>query len=93
MQTRRLSILGRVQGVGYRDAFRTEAEHLGLRGWIRNRADGSVEALVQGTPAALDAIAAWARRGPPFARVDAVRAESVPGAPDEPPAFRRLPSA
>jgi acylphosphatase len=78
MATRRLLITGRVQGVGFRYALRSEAERLGLAGWVRNRSDGSVEALATGAPQALDALAAWARRGPPAARVAEVRIESVP---------------
>lgn len=75
MATQRLLITGRVQGVGFRYALQTEAERLGLAGWVRNRSDGSVEALAQGAPQALEALAAWARRGPPAARVTAVHVE------------------
>jgi acylphosphatase len=81
MATRRLLITGRVQGVGFRYALQDEAEKLGLAGWVRNRRDGSVEALAQGSPQALEALAAWARRGPPAARVTSLRIEA---APDEP---------
>jgi len=80
MKATRLRITGRVQGVGYRAAFLHEAQRLGLSGWVRNRLDGSVEALVAGDAAALQAIAAWARRGPTLARVDAVALEDVPDA-------------
>ena len=66
---KRLLIEGLVQGVGYRYAFSDQAEALGLRGWVRNRADGSVEACVHGAPAALDKIVEWAHRGPAAARV------------------------
>lgn len=67
--TRQIRVNGFVQGVGFRAAMRDEARKLGITGWVRNRADGSVEALVQGPPAALDAIIHWAGRGPPGARV------------------------
>jgi acylphosphatase len=72
MRTIHLSISGRVQGVGFRDALRREAERLGIVGWVRNRAVGDVEAVVQGNDAALDALLAWARRGPAAARVERV---------------------
>ncbi len=67
--TRQIRVSGLVQGVGYRAAMRDEARLLGLAGWVRNRADGSVEGLVQGPSDAVAAIIAWARRGPPAARV------------------------
>jgi len=67
--TFRLRVTGRVQGVGFREALRAEALHLGVTGWVRNRRDGSVEALIQGEVAQLEAIVAWCRRGPPAARV------------------------
>jgi len=74
MQTicRHLSIHGRVQGVGYRFSLCAEAEALGLTGWVRNRRDGSVEALIEGLPAAVEALTAWAHQGPPAARVERV---------------------
>ena len=72
MKTLRLMILGRVQGVFFRDAMRREAENLAVAGWVRNRNDGSVEAVVQGESAAVDAIVRWAHRGPPQARVERV---------------------
>jgi acylphosphatase len=72
--TRRLVIRGRVQGVFYRESMRQEAARLGVTGWVRNQRDGTVEAVVQGTPAAVEAILAWARRGPPDADVSAVDA-------------------
>ena len=64
-----LHISGRVQGVGYRAALMDEASRRNLRGWVRNRIDGSVEALLIGPRADCDAVAAWARRGPSAARV------------------------
>lgn len=65
-----LRITGRVQGVAYRESMCREAERLGVSGWVRNRTDGSVEAVVDGTPEAVAAILDWTRRGPPAARVD-----------------------
>jgi acylphosphatase len=75
MVTQKLRIRGRVQGVGYRYALVAEAERLGIAGWVRNRTDGSVEALVQGDAQPVAALVAWARRGPPASRVDEVRVE------------------
>jgi acylphosphatase len=69
---RRLEIRGRVQGVGYRWAMVEEAQRMGIRGWVRNRRDGTVEAMVTGTPAAIDRIVAWARTGPSGSVVEAV---------------------
>ena len=70
MVTRQIRVTGRVQGVGFRYALRREAERAGVRGWVRNRRDGSVEALVQGEAQAVARLIAWARRGPRAARVD-----------------------
>ena len=72
MAARRFVIRGLVQGVGFRHATRGAAERLGLRGWVRNCADGSVEAVALGDDDQLDALERWARRGPPAARVDSV---------------------
>ena len=70
--TRRLEIHGRVQGVWFRESMRQEAARLGIAGWVRNRADGSVEAVVQGDAEAIEEIVARARRGPSLARVENV---------------------
>lgn len=70
--TLHLVIHGRVQGVFYRDSMRREAQRLGVAGWVRNRNDGTVEAVVQGGSAAVDDIVSWARRGPEHARVERV---------------------
>jgi acylphosphatase len=77
--TRRLQIRGRVQGVWFREAIRLEAERLGVKGWVRNRRDGSVEAMVHGPRDAVDAIVAWAGRGPEAAQVTGVEVEEVDG--------------
>ena len=76
----RLEIRGRVQGVGYRWSMVEEARRLGLRGWVRNRRDGTVEAMVIGPPETLDRIVAWARRGPRSSRVEAVDVSAGEGA-------------
>ncbi|MBT9524348.1 MAG: acylphosphatase [Rhizobacter sp.] len=68
----RLEIRGRVQGVGYRWSMVGQARRLGLRGWVRNRRDGSVEAVVAGTAEQVERIVSWARRGPEAALVEAV---------------------
>jgi acylphosphatase len=73
----RLAITGRVQGVGYRDWAMATAQRLGLSGWVRNRADGSVEALIGGDDDAVGRMIEACRRGPTLARVDAVDVEPV----------------
>jgi len=72
MKTLHLRIHGRVQGVWYRESMRREAERLNVAGWVRNAPDGSVEAVVQGSAAAVDALIQWARSGPPLARVERI---------------------
>jgi len=66
-----LTIRGRVQGVGYRHYIAYKARQFQITGWVRNRADGSVEAIVAGTPDAVNAMLERARRGPPAATVTA----------------------
>ncbi len=90
MQARRLRIQGRVQGVGYRDWLLREAVRLNLTGWVRNRADGSVEAVVAGEEPAVMALLTACRRGPRLARVDAIE-ERFTEVPEE-PVFQRLPT-
>jgi acylphosphatase len=74
-----LIVRGTVQGVGFRYTMRQTANRLGLSGWVRNHSDGSVEAEVEGTPRDVDELLAWARQGPPGARVDVVEVTGVPG--------------
>ena len=77
METRRIRVKGRVQGVGFRYALRDEAVRLGVTGWVRNCADGSVEALLQGETPAIELLVAWARRGPPAAHVSALEEQAL----------------
>jgi acylphosphatase len=77
LTARRLVVRGRVQGVGFRYAMVDAAVSCGVAGWVRNRRDGTVEAFVQGDAAAVEAILAWCRLGPPAARVDAVDAQTA----------------
>jgi acylphosphatase len=67
---RRIVVEGAVQGVGYREFTRRAALRFGVSGWVRNRSDGTVEALVRGTPAAIEALVAEMREGPRFAEVE-----------------------
>jgi acylphosphatase len=90
VRARLLRIEGRVQGVGYRDWMQREAERLGLQGWVRNRPDGSVQALVAGEEGAVQALLTACRRGPLMARVD--RIEEALTDPPEEPGFRKLPT-
>ena len=76
----RLQIRGVVQGVGYRWSMVQEARRLGVRGGVRNRRDGSVEAIVTGAAPAIEEIIAWARKGPPSAQVAAVDVSAGEGA-------------
>ena len=75
-------VTGRVQGVWFRGWTQAQAERLGLDGWVQNAEDGSVEAVLAGPEAAVDAMLAALRRGPELARVDAVEVaasgEAVP---------------
>ena len=75
----RLEIRGLVQGVGFRWSMAEEAQRLGIRGWVRNRRDGSVEATVAGPQAAVDRLVAWARRGPNSAMVESVEVFEAEG--------------
>lgn len=77
--TRHLLIRGRVQGVGFRNYIEYKAREHGIRGWVRNRSDGSVEAVVSGTPSAVETIIECARRGPRAAQVAGVEIGEAEG--------------
>ena len=70
-----VTVHGMVQGVGFRYATAREAQRLGVTGWVRNEVDGTVSVLVEGTPDAVDAMVAWCRQGPAYARVERVDVE------------------
>lgn len=91
MTAKRLIISGHVQGVGFRDWMVARAEALGLAGWVRNRRDGTLEALVDGDTAAVEELVRACRRGPRLAAVTAIDEEWAE--PAEAPGFRRLPSS
>jgi acylphosphatase len=90
MNSKRLVISGRVQGVGYRDWMVREAQGLGLSGWVRNRLDGSVEALVAGDTAAVEELLRLCRRGPRMAAVVSIEEELAD--PPEHFGFRQYPT-
>ncbi len=79
MQTRHLVIHGRVQGVWFRESMRQKAEQLGITGWVRNRADGTVEAIIQGSDSQMTAMLDWTRAGPPLASVTRLDQASAEG--------------
>ena len=81
MVTRHLRIHGRVQGVGFRYSMLREARRIGVTGWVRNRRDGSVEALIQGKPEQVAAMVAWSKQGPPGAQVSDVSVANADGEP------------
>jgi len=89
---RRLLVTGHVQGVFYRDWFVERATASGVDGWVRNRADGSVEAVVQGPAGAVERMIDLARQGSPASRVDAVAVHDDPAA-EVPKGFTRRPTA
>lgn len=81
---RRVLVSGRVQGVWFRETCRERALAVGVSGWVRNRADGRVEAVFEGPGAAVERAVEWCRRGPRRAQVERVEVH------DEQPAGERV---
>ena len=74
-------VSGRVQGVFYRDSCRAEAQRLGVRGWVRNRSDRTVEVVAEGPRDRVEQLLAWCRQGPPRATVSGITVtDEVPAA-------------
>lgn len=86
----RVVIEGRVQGVWYRGWALEQAQRLNLQGWVRNRRDGTVEALFSGAPETVDEMINACRKGPPMAKVTALGQHSAE--PPEDKGFRALPT-
>ncbi len=91
MSAKRLRIAGVVQGVGYRAWMARRAAELGVSGWVRNRGDGSVEAMVYGDTASVEELLRACRMGPPGASVTLIH-EELADPPDDEPGFRALPT-
>lgn len=89
--TKKLRIHGEVQGVWYRAWSAEAARRLGVRGWVRNCRDGTVEMLVHGEPGAVERMVALCREGPPAARVDRIDVEETQE--DVPLQFEKRPTA
>lgn len=88
--TRHLRLNGRVQGVFFRESMWREAAKLGVNGWVRNRRDGSLEAMLQGEAAQVETLISWARRGPAAAQVESMDISEGVG---DFSGFEKLPSA
>ena len=79
LKTLHLVIHGRVQGVFFRQSMHREAQNLAISGWVRNRSNGTVEAVVHGDSASVEAIVRWAQRGPELAHVERVDTDPTDG--------------
>ena len=88
MNAKRLVIAGRVHGIGYRAWMVEKARALGLSGWVRNRPDGTVEALLAGDIAAVEELSRLCRRGPRLAEVSSIEEELAE--PPEEPGFSQI---
>ncbi len=84
-KTIRAQVFGIVQGVCFRDYTRRKAEELGLGGWVKNRSDGSVEALICGPSTGVEEIVTWLHHGPPHAHVERVEIDNETEPPQPPP--------
>ncbi|MBV6652451.1 MAG: acylphosphatase [Mameliella sp.] len=78
MQQVKLRIKGKVQGVYFRASTRDKAVQLGIKGWVKNEADGSVTAVGQGSVEVLEQWINWCHSGPEFAKVETVEQEKLP---------------
>jgi acylphosphatase len=85
LETRLVRVRGQVQGVGYREACVRRSRQLGVTGWVRNRMDGSVEVMLQGSPEQLAVMCAWLGEGMSAALVDELEVTEIP-----PPFFARF---
>ncbi|WP_374350482.1 acylphosphatase [Chitinimonas sp.] len=90
MKAYHLLIKGHVQGVGYRNAMEWTAHRLGVKGWVRNRKEGTVEAVVEGNDASVARLLKWCWQGPPNAYVTAI--EETEQAPEGLQGFVRKPT-
>ena len=75
MKRAHVKIYGRVQGVWFRASTKEMADKLGIKGWVRNMPDGTVEAVFEGDDKSVEKMIEWCHRGPPLARVDRVEVE------------------
>ncbi|MEW5895903.1 MAG: acylphosphatase [Candidatus Omnitrophota bacterium] len=77
MESRRVHVLiaGIVQGVFFRSFMKEKAQELGVKGWVKNRVDGTLESVMEGKKDAVDELISWCRKGPPMADVDYIHLE------------------
>ena len=92
VESRLVRIRGIVQGVGFREACVRQARAVRVTGWVRNRTDGSVEVMVQGSPEQLAEMCAWLRNGVPSAVVDTLEVNALRSPVDRLDQFERLPT-